>query len=141
MGQTLIPRRWRLRIIAPVRTRSDRFWLWLLPLVLIGAQWLALVHGVLHLRLGAAGPQAPATTRAPAAETPSLGVDALFAGHAGNQDCRLYDQLAGGDHAPPLAALDVPAAGAPDGPPRWVQRAWAARLVPHFSARAPPALG
>lgn len=130
-----------MRIIAPVRTRSDRFWLWLLPLALVGAQWLALVHGVLHLRLSAAGPGAPVAVRTAGAEAPAMGVDALFAGHAGSKDCRLYDQSAGGDHAPALAAADVPAAGAPDAPPRWMQRAWAARLVPHFSARAPPALG
>ena len=35
----------------------------------------------------------------------------------------------------------LPMATAPEGPPRWIQRAWAARLVPQFRARAPPALG
>ena len=36
---------------------------------------------------------------------------------------------------------DAAKATAPEAPPRWVQRAWAARLVPQVRARAPPALG
>ena len=114
---------------------------WLLLAVLLAAQWLALVHGVLHARgIGPAQTHAAASAQ-PAAHAGEGWLDHLFAAHENSSDCRLYDQAADGDHAPPLALAELPALGAPQLPPRWVQRAWAARVVALFPARAPPALG
>jgi len=124
-----------------MRTARSRDLTWLLLAAMVAAQWLALVHGVLHVRLGQPG--APQAVAYAASETPHrhAWLDGLFGDHGHAGDCRLYDQSAGGDHAPMLAQADLPQAGAPDLPPRWVQRAWAAALVPLFQARAPPALG
>ena len=118
--------------------RRRLFWTWLLPAVLIGAQWLALAHGVLHVR-GMLPLQAAVSGAADVQESAATSWLARLLGqHDDSGACRLYDQSAGGDHAPAVAAADLPAFGAPSPAPRWVQRAWAARLVPHFSARAPP---
>ncbi|MBS0401402.1 MAG: hypothetical protein JSS18_02800 [Proteobacteria bacterium] len=118
--------------------RRRLFWTWLLPAVLIGAQWLALAHGVLHVR-GMLPIQAAVSGVADAQESAATSWLARLLGqHDDSGACRLYDQSAGGDHAPAVPAADLPACGAPSPAPRWVQRAWAARLVPHFSARAPP---
>ena len=118
--------------------RRRLFWTWLLPAVLIGAQWLALAHGVLHVR-GMLPIQAAVFGAADVQESAATSWLARLLGqHDDSGACRLYDQSAGGDHAPAVAAADLPACGAPSPAPRWVQRAWAARLVPHFSARAPP---
>ena len=139
---------------------------------MMGAQWLALAHGVLHARgLAPVAPVAVVDTGSPAragwierllGRHDDSGTGCFSAsderrhhfgrvlqvavhdhdpgaprlGDAG--DDKLYDQSAGGDHAPAVAVADLPALGAPSPAPRWVQRAWAARLVPHFSARAPP---
>ncbi|MEZ5608023.1 MAG: hypothetical protein R3E52_13105 [Burkholderiaceae bacterium] len=119
--------------------RRRLLWSWLLPAVLIGAQWLALAHGVLHVR-GLLPPQAAAPRAVAGAHegAATSWLAQLLGQHDDSGDCRLYDQSAGGDHAPAVAAADLPAFGAPSPAPRWVQRAWAARLVPHFNARAPP---
>ncbi|MFT3776973.1 MAG: hypothetical protein QM772_01625 [Ottowia sp.] len=125
-----------------MRARRFRSLIWLLPALLLAAQWLTLAHGVLHAR-GAGHAQAGgvAALAQPAAHADEGWLARLFAGHEGSDDCRLYDQVAGGDHAPPAAMAGLPAAGEPRLPPRWVQRAWAARVVALFQARAPPALG
>ena len=103
---------------------------------MMGAQWLALAHGVLHARgLAPVAPVAVVDTGSPAR---AGWIERLLGRHDDPGACKLYDQSAGGDHAPAVAVADLPALGAPSPAPRWVQRAWAARLVPHFSARAPP---
>lgn len=111
-----------------------RHLLWWLMLALLGAQTLGIVHGARH---GGARHAAHALVAMPALQAP--GGDA-FGHHPGDAECRLYDQLAHGDEAPPLPSPDLgcdPAAT--DGPPRWMQRAWQARLVRAYGARAPPA--
>ena len=101
---------------------------------MMGAQWLALAHGVLHARgLASVAPVAVVDTGSPAR---AGWIERLLGRHDDSGTCKLYDQSAGGDHAPAVAVADLPALGAPSPAPRWVQRAWAARLVPHFSARA-----
>lgn len=117
----------------------SRFLTWLLLAALAGSQWLGLAHGVIHAP-GLAG--APEGIHAPAAQgAPVHGwLNDLFAGHHRANDCRLYDQLTG-NGPPPLAQIDLPPAGEPAVPPRWVQRAWLAVVSPLFEARAPPALG
>ena len=103
---------------------------------MMGAQWLALAHGVLHARgLAQWVPVAVVDTGSPAR---AGWIERLLGRHDDPRACELSDQSAGGDHAPAVAVADLPALGAPSPAPRWVQRAWAARLVPHFSARAPP---
>jgi len=125
-----------------MRARRSRFLTWLLPAALLAAQWLALAHGVLH----AGGVEHAQAGRAAALSQPAAyagegWLEHLFAGHEHSSDCRLYDQAAGGDQAPAAALAALPAADAPQVPPHWVQRAWAARLLAPFQARAPPALG
>jgi hypothetical protein len=115
---------------------------WLLLAAMVAAQWLGLAHGVLHARAelpGAPAAQAVLST-APAAQHHAWLSD-LFGAHNHAGDCRLYDQLSSGSHAPPLAQASLPPSCAPQLPPRWVQRSWAAVPVPLFQARAPPALG
>ena len=131
-----------------MRVVRSRRLAWLLLIALLGTQWLALVHGALHGRYASALPAATvgvAQAAQAAVQEPETGAHAwlagLFGDHKRPADCRLYDQAAGGDHAPALAKLALPQAGAADAPPRWVQRAWVAAVVPLFHARAPPALG
>ncbi|MFT3815170.1 MAG: hypothetical protein QM740_17615 [Acidovorax sp.] len=113
---------------------------WLLFAALAGSQWLGLVHGVMHApELAGAAPgavHAPAAQAAPA----HAWLNDLFAAHHRVGDCRLYDHMTG-NGPPPLAQIDLPVAGEPAVPPRWVQRAWLAAVVPLFEARAPPTLG
>ncbi|MCD6664313.1 MAG: hypothetical protein LT082_13110 [Comamonas sp.] len=116
---------------------------WLLLLALVVAQWLGLAHGVLHARAELAGePATQGALRArPAA--PVLQRHAwlgdLYGAHDRAGECRLYDQLASGGHAPPMAQPALPPACAPALPPCWVQRSWAAAPRPLFQARGPPA--
>ena len=125
-----------------MRTRRSRWIHALLLAALVGAQWLALVHGVLHAR-GLEGDDAAAVVAAADGSGASAGswLKGLFAEHRHGSDCRLYDQSARSDHAPLALLPALPMVTAPEGTPRWIQRAWAARLVPQFRARAPPALG
>ncbi|MFT4195808.1 MAG: hypothetical protein QM614_14340, partial [Ottowia sp.] len=106
-----------------MRARRSRSLSWLLPLALLAAQWLALAHGVLHVR-GAAHPGAVAVLAQPPAHAGHGWLDRLFGDHGSSADCRLYDQSAGGDQAPGAAAVDLPVGGPPQVPPRWVRHAW-----------------
>jgi len=120
---------------------------WLLMAALVVAQWLGLAHGVLHARAELSGASASAAEVAlrvrPAA--PVLQRHAwlgdLYGAHDHAGECRLYDQLASGGHALPMAQPSLPPSCTPQLPPRWAQRVWAQVPVPLFHARAPPALG
>jgi len=126
------------------RLRSSHL-TWLLLAAMLAAQWLGLVHGVLHARAALPGaPVAGVVQRvlfaAPAGQHHAWLGD-LFGAHDHTGDCRLYDQLASGGHAPLMAQPSVMPSCAPQVPPRWVQRVWAQRAALPFQARGPPALG
>lgn len=106
----------RARPARPTFARRDggvRAWVaGLLLASLLLAQALALVHRVVHA--GGTGP-APAATLATAAGTHGAedapGLARLFAGHADDAGCRLYDALGheGLPWAAPAAPVAVPA--------------------------------
>ena len=125
--------------------RSHRFLAWLLPLLLLGAQCLALAHGLLHTN-GAAGQVATALQAgASGANAVELfdranAADTIFGHHHHDAHaCQLYAHWAGGEAAWPSVLAQA-----------WVvsdepvyladkhYRDWGAPFVAHFSARAPP---
>ena len=77
-------------------------------LALVLAQTLGAIHRIVHAPL--AGGHAALVTGAKATSHP---LAALFAGHAGEQGCELYDQLSHADLLPVLPAALPPAAPAP----------------------------
>lgn len=129
-----------------MRARSHRLMFCLL-LALLGTQWLGALHGVLHARgTAAVAPRTVADAGSARAHgqpqaAPRAGWTGLFDAHHAAGDCQLFDQASHGDQAVTVPLLATPACAAPDGPPRWMQRAWAAALVPQFDARAPPIQG
>ena len=129
--------------------RSHRFLAWLLPLLLLGAQCLALAHGLLHTN-GAAGQASPALQAAHAAADISAdatahaaaasdAADAIFGHQHDAHACQLYAHWAGGDVAwPSVLALAWAVSDAPVRLADKHYRDWLAPFVAHFSARAPP---
>lgn len=134
--------------------RSHRFLAWLLPLLLLGAQCLALAHGLLHTH-GAAGQVASAlqvgdgSANAVASfDEPSdtanganaaNAADTIFGHHHHAHACQLYAHWAGGDAAwPSVLALAWAVSDAPVRLADKQYRDWLAPFVVHFSARAPP---
>ena len=129
--------------------RPHRFLAWLLPLLLLGAQCLALAHGLLHgsgiarqatpallAAHAAADISADATAHAAAA---SDAADAIFGHHHDAHACQLYAHWAGGDAAwPSVLALAWATSDAPVRLAEKHYRDWVAPFVAHFSARAPP---
>ncbi|MGV3570058.1 MAG: hypothetical protein ACO1PB_05620 [Ramlibacter sp.] len=77
----------------------------LLALALVLAQTLGLMHRVTHF----APAGLPAAVHQAQPEAGSPWVASLFAGHASDNDCRLYDPL-NHEGAPPVAALVLPLA-------------------------------
>ena len=118
---------------------------WLLLAALVVAQWLGMAHGVLHARTELSGaPVAEVASRVrPAAAVLQrhAWLGDLYGVHDRAGECRLYDQLASGGHAPPMAQPSLPPSCTPQLPLRWVQRVWVQVPAPLFHARAPPALG
>ena len=126
------------RAVAPV-TLALAMALWL-------ASTLGFVHRTLHFhstpqstaaalsaaatRLAASEAAAPATTR------PMGGLEALFGSHT-DSDCRLYDQLAGGEAAPSVPLLALPIA-MPMARFHYFLGEAIARWVVLFDARGPP---
>ena len=108
--------------------------IWLLPIALVLAQWLALTHGVLHARAWLPGVVGKVVVTAQH-DAPH----AWFGAHHQGSDCRLYDQMGCGDLAAASAPGSMPVQGAADlhaaPPPTWP----AARTAVPFQARAPPA--
>ena len=129
--------------------RSHRFLAWLLPLLLLGAQCLALAHGLLHTH-GVAGQASPALQAVHAAAdiaadttahaaAPSDAADAVFGHHHNAHACQLYAHWAGGDAAwPSVLALAWATSDAPVRLADKHYRDWLAPFVANFSARAPP---
>ena len=118
---------------------SRRAFAWLLLSALLLSQSLGLLHRTVHgagLRsIGVASLQAVL----PGDSGVRASLDALFGGHDGASDCRLFDQLAQGDvlsclpvvpmHAAPMALLIVQ-----------LQGLAVARWAALFEARGPPSL-
>lgn len=124
--------------------RPHRFLAWLLPLLLLGAQCLALAHGLLH-GSGIARQATPAllagdtAAHAAAPSDVANAADTIFGHHHDAHACQLYAHWAGGDAAwPCVLALAWAISAAPaylggnDG------SEWLAPFSAHFSARAPP---
>lgn len=112
---------------------------WLLPLALavLAAQWLGLVHGVVHgPGTGVAQVQAP--SRGPVAHGDAHAeLGDLFAGHD-EVACRLADAI-GHDAAPLIAAPLLPLLPPAAALPRLAHGEACARWAALFDARAPPA--
>lgn len=66
-------------------------------------QTLGFVHRVVHLPHAAAGPALPLVTHSHAHF-----LNDLFAGHASDADCRVFDQLVDGDSACGVPAVVLP---------------------------------
>ncbi|MFD0667126.1 hypothetical protein ACT80S_05375 [Ramlibacter sp. MAHUQ-53] len=110
----------------------------LLLACLLLAQALALVHRVVHVAPGAAAHSAAPVAAAHADPAAASSLARLFAGHADDAGCRLYDALAhdGLPWAAPVApALAVALALPPAAPAGCVPA-----LATAFDARGPPAL-
>ena len=128
--------------------RSHRFLAWLLPLLLLGAQCLALAHGLLHthgvagqvasaLQVGDGSANAVASFDEPS-DTANA-ADTIFGHHHNAHACQLYAHWAGGDVAwPSVLALAWAVSDAPVRLADKHDRDWLAPFVVHFSARAPP---
>lgn len=126
--------------------RPHRFLAWLLPLLLLGAQCLALAHGLLHgsgiarqatpaLLVG----DAPAPVATPAPPDRANAADTIFGHHHDAHACQLYAHWAGGDVAwPSVLALAWAISAAPAYLGGNDDSGWLALFVVHFSARAPP---
>ncbi len=79
---------------------------WLLTLALLFAQTLGLMHGTLH---GPGVGSAKAVhLKVGAVHAEHGAVDSLFASHASDADCRLYDQASHGSAALHVASLVLP---------------------------------
>lgn len=126
------------------RLRS-RAWLavWLLVAALLAAQALGLVHRVVHGGKAPAGVAQLAHVHVAAHATHAIDVgDAptlahLFAGHADDAGCRLYDGLAhAGLVLHPLLLLPQALAPPPQAP---ALTSCSARFIAAFHARGPPA--
>lgn len=115
-----------------------------LVLVLLLAQWLGLVHRVVHAR-GAASQHALFVADA-AAHADAAGHDAhaddapaFWFGHDDDAGCVLYDQLTHADAAWSAPAAVLPPCGSST--PRALHRSWhLAAQSAGFLARGPPAL-
>ena len=104
---------------------------------LLAAQMLGLIHGVAHSPV-----QAPAHLAHAGQDHHGHShglIDTLFAGHAGDADCRLYDQLSHSD-----TVADVPTVILPLLLPAtlfaYFQGEAVARHAALFEARAPPSI-
>ncbi|MEO6016933.1 MAG: hypothetical protein ABIP46_06730 [Polaromonas sp.] len=153
----------------PLPRRPARSLAWLLMLTLVLAQLLGFMHGVVHGPEMHALDNAHEHTHrhqaghdldqsldsldsldshddhhghdlhAAEAEHDAGWVEALFASHEADSDCRLFDQASHGSAAPALAALSLPVmlpSHVVDIPRGEALARWAAL----FDARAPPAL-
>lgn len=124
--------------------RPHRFLAWLLPLLLLGAQCLALAHGLLH-GSGIARQATPAllagdtAAHAAAPSDVANAADTIFGHHHNAHACQLYAHWVGGDVAwPSVLALAWAVSDAPVRLADKHYRDWLAPFVVHFSARAPP---
>lgn len=119
------------------RRSTSRRWLLACALsAVLAAQWLALLHGVLHVH----GGSAPAGIEQRLSGEPDGWAQKVFAGHdVGSLACHLVDQLShGGPSSSPLQiALPLVLAGvvAVLAAPATSTAAWA-----RYHARAPPVL-
>ena len=135
--------------------RPHRFLAWLLPLLLLGAQCLALAHGLLHtngavgqevasaLQVGASSANVAASFDEPSdtanGANAANAADTIFGHHHNAHACQLYAHWAGGDVAwPSVLALAWATSDAPVRLADKHYRDWLAPFVVHFSARAPP---
>jgi hypothetical protein len=113
---------------------------WLLAAV-VCAQALGFMHGIVHA-FPTHAPHAAHVAGAPvgwnAASAGEVeGIEALFATHEQDQDCRLLDGL--GQHAPALTLPFLPPADAPSScAVPWGDSAFIVRWATLFDARAPP---
>ncbi len=113
--------------------------LWPLVLALLAAQTLGLVHGVAHSPVHAAAQHVEHAGHDHHDHDDDHGglIETLFSGHAGDADCRLYDQLSHSD-----TVADVPAVTLPLLLPAtlfaYFQGEAVARHAALFEARAPP---
>ena len=113
-----------------------RVLLWPLVLALLVAQTLGLVHGVAHSPVQAVAQQV--SHAGPVQHEHGL-IEALFSGHAGDAECRLYDQLSHGDAATSVPALALPVL-LPATLLAYFQGEAVARHAALFEARAPPSI-
>lgn len=113
-----------------------RVLLWPLVLALLAAQTLGLVHGVVHTPVQAWAQHVEHAGHDLPGHEHGL-IDALFSGHAGDADCRLYDQLSHSDTAAGVAAVTLPLL-LPATLFAYFQGEAVARHAALFEARAPP---
>ncbi len=94
---------------SPLSTRTI---VWFLTLALLFAQTLGLMHGTMHGQGSSAGAvSAAGIAKAGAGHRDVAGhglVASLFASHASDADCRLYDQASHGSAALHVASLALP---------------------------------
>lgn len=110
-----------------------------LALALWLATTLGLVHGMLHGYAAPQGAAAALQAGAPSHGTVAQGLGHLFGGHDdGDTQCRLYDQLSGGNALPGLPPLVLPIA-LPTASFHFFLGEALARWVALFDARGPPA--
>lgn len=110
-------------------------WLAVLAMALVLAQTLGLMHRITHA--GAAGVAGAVPQQAQHAQpTEGNWVASLFAGHAGDNDCRLYDPL-NHEGAPTVAVLALPLALSSFFL-ACVEGDFVARWAALFDARGPP---
>jgi len=113
---------------------AARHWIaaWVLPCVLLCAQALGLVHGIVHAEL-----QHGLVHETHATGTP--GLQALFDSHGDADDCRLFDALGQQPGAAPCPAPMPPTLAPCTSLQRQLTSACAAREAALFDARGPPA--
>jgi hypothetical protein len=105
--------------------------LWLLVFAVVAAQTLGLLHRIVH---------APASEVALANGVQAKGwVHDLFAGHEGDADCRLFDQLNASGVLPDIPVMPVVQA-LPAFFLQWYLGESLARWAALFDARGPPSL-
>lgn len=115
-----------------------RVLLWPLVLALLMAQTLGLVHGVVHTPVQAGKQHVEHADQDHPGHAHGL-IDALFSGHAGDADCRLYDQLSHSDSVADVPAVILPLL-LPSTLFAYFQGEAIARHAALFEARAPPSI-
>lgn len=108
---------------------------WLLTLALLFAQTLGLMHGTLHG--WGSGSATTAVAKAHVDHVDHGSIASLFASHASDADCRLYDQASHGSAAPHVAPLVLPVL-LPTLAVAIFQGEALARWAALFDARGPP---
>lgn len=99
-----------MNILAMIRARrrASHWWAWLL-VAMVAAQSIGFMHTIVHAA-PAHGERQVCPFHADAQERAiATGwVAQLFAAHGDESDCRLYDQLSGGDSMPAVPLLFAP---------------------------------